>query len=357
MFLIDKYAPKTIKDVFFHKDILEQLITISKDNSIPHIIFYGPMGSGKRTLVRLFLEMLYGNDINRVHDSTYNVVGSGNSATEVVIKQSDHHIIIEPNNNNFDRYLIHDIVKTYAKKMPINMFVKQKKPFKIVLINNIDNLSYYAQTSLRRTMEIYSKNCRFILISTSLSKVIDPLVSRCLCFRVNSPPDTEIFNWVHKISLKENINLNIDQYSTIVHNSKGNIKEVLWELEIHKYGITKKSSYDTSIDKIIEVLYKSSLKTIYTLRTLIYEISITNISEKKIIKDILDKLICDNSFTLKNKYRLIKNASKYEYNFTKGRRAIMHLEAFIQTTMQVIRDNKKELHELSLLKQSRKVEK
>ncbi len=48
MFLVDKYFPKNIEDVVFNKYILEQLFIISQDDSIPHIIFYGPEGSGKK---------------------------------------------------------------------------------------------------------------------------------------------------------------------------------------------------------------------------------------------------------------------------------------------------------------------
>ena len=51
MFLIDKYAPKTIKDSIFHKDLLDFLSFISKDESIPHMIFYGPEGSGKKRII------------------------------------------------------------------------------------------------------------------------------------------------------------------------------------------------------------------------------------------------------------------------------------------------------------------
>ena len=57
MFFIDKYAPKSIEDAYFHKDELNKLKIMSKDESIPHIIFYGPEGSGKKTTINMFLEM------------------------------------------------------------------------------------------------------------------------------------------------------------------------------------------------------------------------------------------------------------------------------------------------------------
>lgn len=358
MFFIDKYSPKEINDAYFHKDIINQLMTISKDNSIPHLIFYGPPGSGKRTLVRLFLQMLYGDKASKLNNIPYNVVGSGNSSTEVFINQSDNHIVIEPNNTNFDRYLIHDVVKSYAKQVPIDIFVKRKKTFKIVLINNIDNLSYYAQTSLRRTMEIYSKNCRFILISQSLSKVIDPLISRCLCFRVNSPSDKELFSHLRYIGLKENIQLSIDQYTDILCKANGNIKKAIWDLQLYKYeDIDKKSSYEKSIEEVVKLLHLCDLGKIYTIRKLLYNISITNIDEKNMIKDILNMLLTNPKITLLNKYNLIEVASTYEHMLSKGRRPIMHLEVFIQMSMKILLQNKKELDSKKSKSKTKKVKK
>ena len=208
MFIIDENCPHDIDDAFFHKDILERLKIISADESIPHFIFYGPVGSGKKALINMFLKLLYDDTVTNVENSVYKVAGSGNNETDVIVKQSNYHIVIEPNNNNFDRYLIQEVVQEYAKRMPLNVF-SCKKVFKTVLINNVDNLSYYAQTALRRMMEKYSDTCRFILWCRSLSKVIEPLNSRCLSIRVPSPTDREMFSYVYKLSIQENITMSL----------------------------------------------------------------------------------------------------------------------------------------------------
>ena len=122
MFFINKYAPKSTDDTFIHNDILKKLKIMSKDESIPHIIFYGPSGCGKKTTINLFLEMLYNKDVHQLAECTYNVIGSGNSKKSELIKQSNYHIVIDPKNNNFDKYLIQDVVKEYAKRIPLNVF-------------------------------------------------------------------------------------------------------------------------------------------------------------------------------------------------------------------------------------------
>src|SRR3989338_10249134 len=115
MFFIDKYRPNNIGTIFFHKELFELLQNMSKDPAIPHIIFYGAHGTGKKTIINLFLEMLFDNTVHKIKSVNYNIIGSGNKSNPEEIKQSNYHIVIDPKNNNSDRYLIHDIVKEYAK--------------------------------------------------------------------------------------------------------------------------------------------------------------------------------------------------------------------------------------------------
>lgn len=335
MFFIDKYHPNTIDDVVFHKDIIERLKIISKDDAIPHIIFYGPDGSGKKTLIHLFLEMLYDKSIHKLEDSMYKVNGSGNNESDVVIKQSNYHIVIEPNNNNFDRYLIQEVVQEYARRMPLNVF-SVKKVFKTVLINNVDNLSYYAQTALRRMMEKYSDTCRFILWCRSLSKVIEPLNSRCLGIRIPSPSDDELFQHIYRVSVEEGIQLELEEYIDIVKKSNGNIKTCLWCLELKKYGFTQNNIYDTEIKRIVNIILNCDIKSVIKIRDILYNIMITNINETKILRDLLSELLENEHITIDCKYKIINTASVYEYNLMRCRREIVHLEAFIQSVMNIL---------------------
>lgn len=342
MFFIDKYAPKTIDEICFHDDIIRQLKKMSGDDSIPHIIFYGPEGSGKKTLINFFLEMIFDKHVHNLSDTNYTVTGSGNIVTQVAIKQSNYHIVIDPNNNNFDRYLIQDVVKEYAKRVPLGVFTK-KKNFKIVLINNVDNLSYYAQTSLRRTMENYSGTCRFIMWCRSLSKVIDPLRSRCYCLKIRLPTDSELLGLLINISGKEGINVKLKDYDTILELSKGNIKKSLWLLELYKFGENYETDYDDIINDIIKLLLTCNIKNIFLIRDYMYKIMITNITGSQIIKDIVEKLLEIPFIPFECKMDIVEIAATYEHNLNLGRREIIHLEAFINNIIMVLKiiDKKK----------------
>lgn len=345
MFLKDKYSPKTIDDTFFHKEIIQKLHIMSKDSMMPNIIFSGPSGAGKNTIVKLFLEMLYDSDVNKMNDVTHIVPGSGNTIHEIKIKQSNYHIVIEP--NNFDRHLIQDIVKEYAKRIPINVF-KTKIMFRTVLINDVNKLSYYAQTSLRRTMEKYSNNCRFILVSSLISKVLEPLRSRCVIFNINRPNNVELFEYIFNISINENIKINFKDICNLINKANGDIKNALWMLELIKYDIHTDNSYAMAINEIVKLIidFNNNDKTVANSKNIaqfnaiiniFYKILITNISGSLIIKDVMMKLCELDAINENKKYEIVITSAKYESRLIKGRREIIHLQGFLCKIMQILK--------------------
>ncbi len=335
MFLIDKYNPTNIKNAYFHNELLELLKLMSQDESIPHLIFYGPEGCGKKTIIKMFLEMLFDKDVNNTKDATYTVISSGNKVNEILVKQSNHHIVIEPNNTNFDRYLIQHIVKEYARRVPLDIF-KVNRAFKIVLINNLDNLSYYAQTSLRRTIENYSHTCRFVMWCNSLSRVIEPLRSRCTCKRVAAPTEDRLMQYINYVSNLENIDITLDDLLKINKNSNRNIKKALWLLELKKAKLSYKTIYDKTIKNISELILKKDLNEIQNIRNLIYNILITNIEGNKIIQNIVLELIKNNDINDELKYKMIEAGTNYEHNLLRGRHEIIHLEGFVMSIISII---------------------
>ena len=335
MFLIDKYTPLKITDAFFHQDILKLLNHMSTDEAIPHIIFYGPEGSGKKTIIKLFLEMLFDRNVHKTKDVPYKVTGSGNKAVIEKVKQSDYHITIDPKNNNFDRYLIHDIVKEYAKRRSLNIF-KSNRAFKVVLINNVDNMSYYAQTSLRRTMERYNDKCRFVMWCKSLSKVILPLQSRCICIRIPSPSDDDIFEYIFKISIKENILLGINEYVNIIRNSNGNIKQALWDLDYYKYEYNNKTDYYKSLNTISDLLMSPSLNNVMPIRHIISNLMITNLEKSTIMKDLIDRIIICPTISDNAKQQIVAESTELEYGLVKGRREILQFDPLITFVLMIL---------------------
>lgn len=336
MFLIDKYIPAIPEESIFHKSTIDMLRMISKDDSIPHMIFYGSNGSGKKTLIKMFLEMLFDETVNTVDSVKYDVVGSGNKVTEVMVEQSDYHIVINPNNNNFDKYLIQYIVKEYAKRDSLTIF-GAKRTFKVILINNVDNLSYYAQTSLRRTMEKYSDRCRFIMWCRSLSKVIVPVQSRCIPVRVSCPSNTEMIEFVLNVLAKERYKINLDKLNKTIRTSNGNIKIALWELQmLISCGRNKENIYWETIQEIVNKIVECKIENIKEIRNIVYNMMITNFEESGIIRDMTTTICKIKNISDEAKINMIELATQYEHNLVKGRREMIHIEPVVIGFMKIV---------------------
>jgi replication factor C subunit 3/5 len=336
MFYVDKYRPNKPEESYFHKDTIKKLKCMSEDTEVPHMIFYGPPGSGKMTLINIFLNMLYDDHVNKAKYVEYSVSGSGSNVKNVQIQQSQYHIVIEPNNNNFYKYLIQEVVKIYAQKKLLNVY-KSKHNFKVVLINNIDNMTYYAQTALRRTMEKYSTTCRFIMCSRSLSKVIDPLKSRCMTVRISNPTTDDIFGFLCYVASCEHFNtqLTLNDYIDIADRSDNSIKKALWLLQLKKDNIPYETTYDRSINTVCNMMMNKTTD-ISKIRKLLYNIMITNIPCDQIIKDILNFFMTNKKIDSEKKSEIMRIVSVYEHNIVRSRREILHLEAIIQKTINII---------------------
>lgn len=340
MFYIDKYIPKNINDIFFHHDIYKMLEVMSYDSSIPHLLFHGPNGSGKKTMVNIFMKMLFGKSINSVKDVKYLVSGSGNTETEEQFKQSYHHIFIEPKGNNHDRYLIHDVIKVYVSKARYNL-VESKHHFKLVVINNVDIMSESVQFSLRRTIEKYSDQCRFIIISNSISKIINPIASRCKCILVKSPFESEIIDYANFISIKENINLTIDRSAYLLQLYNGNIKNILWRLQMYKLNeiyidkIKEKLSDIKNLLKHIEIdfddnYYLDKIKNNEYDNVFIYK----NIN--KFVNDIGNEIFND----LKNLLKDTLCKKQYDYYFTNPSDYMVKVQKILNKKIKLEKKNK-----------------
>jgi len=300
MFLIDKYSLGTNK-LYFHKDIYKFLKNISEDESMPHLLFNGPDGIGKKSMIKMFLNLLFGDEVFNTKYVKYTISGSGIKSTDESFLESNYHIEIIPKGNNNDRYLIQDVVKKYAMQSSFNLY-DSKHNFKVIIIHNIHIMLPSVQFSLRRTIERYSDKCRFIITTSSLNKVIKPLISRCTCIKLSLPPPTAIINFSMNIAHKENINLSLDRLTYIIHNSN-NLKDILWYLELYKTFDIYLNCIINNFDEIKNILSSQGITNFQIIN-----------NYKKNIKNYILKL----SFLKKNNNKLINNIGNDIFNFMKS---------------------------------------
>jgi len=136
-----------------HGTIYTKLDYFYKYNKIPHIIFHGSSGSGKRTIVDNFLNKIYQYDHKKLKSNVMTV----NCAHGKGIK------------------FIRDELKFFAKT---NIKSNSGVLFKTIVLLNADNLTIDAQSALRRCIELFSSNTRFFIIVENKHKLLNPILSR-----------------------------------------------------------------------------------------------------------------------------------------------------------------------------------
>ena len=136
-----------------HKKIKEKLQFFITENKIPHIIFYGPSGGGKRIILNEFIQNIYNKDKQKINQYVMYV----NCAHSKGIR------------------FIRDDLKFFAKT---NIHNKNNNLFKSIVLFNADKLTMDAQSALRRCIEQFSHTTRFFILVENENRLLKPILSR-----------------------------------------------------------------------------------------------------------------------------------------------------------------------------------
>jgi len=197
----EKYRPKTLNDIVDQKEIVERLKSFAKSRNVPHCIFAGPPGTGKTTAALCLARDLYG-DVYREHIMELNA--------------SDERGI----------NVVRETVKTFARVKSIGEI-----PFKIMILDEADNMTADAQQALRRTMERYTETCRFIMCANYSGKIIEPIQSRCAPFRFTYLPREEHDRCLKAMAEKEKVKLSSEGVDAIFEVCSGDLRRAINTLQ------------------------------------------------------------------------------------------------------------------------------
>jgi replication factor C small subunit len=123
--------------------------------------------------------------------------------------------------------VIRERVKEFARTAPVG-----KAPFKLVILDEADNMTSDAQQALRRIMEIYAQNTRFILLANYVSRIIDPIISRCAVFRFSPLPRNLMAERLKYIAEREGITIKEDAIDVIYELSEGDMRKAINLLQV-----------------------------------------------------------------------------------------------------------------------------
>nr|CAG8523012.1 11423_t:CDS:2 [Entrophospora candida] len=226
----DKYKPDTFQNLNYHEDISKRLKTLASSDDFPHLLVYGPSGAGKKTRIACTLRELFGDGVLRIKSDQQTVTPPSNKKFEVNIIASNYHIEISPSDVGIhDRIVIQQLIKDIAQTQQIDASARHK--FKVVIIDEAESLTREAQAALRRTMEKYMTNLRIILCCNTISRIIEPIRSRCLLIRVPAPTIDEITSILFKIAREERVNLPNRIARNIAESSNRNLRKAILTFE------------------------------------------------------------------------------------------------------------------------------
>ncbi|MEM4224412.1 MAG: replication factor C small subunit [Desulfurococcaceae archaeon] len=193
----EKYRPRSLVEVVNQKEVVERLKKFVAEKNVPHMLFAGPPGTGKTTVAHAFAHDLYGENYRQYM---------------LELNASDERSIT----------VIRSKVKEFARSK-----VTGEVPFKIVLLDEADNMTADAQQALRRLMELYSANTRFILTANYPSKIIEPIQSRCAVFRFTPLKKEDVVGRLMYICQNENIKCYDKALELIYELSEGDMRKAI----------------------------------------------------------------------------------------------------------------------------------
>ncbi|EEY69694.1 replication factor C subunit 3 [Phytophthora infestans T30-4] len=340
MLWVDKYRPTSLSSLDFHPEVTKRLSNLSQSSDLPHLLVYGPSGAGKKTRIMALLRALYGDGALKVRLEHKSFKAPNRSTkVEITTVASNFHIEMNPSDvGNNDRLVVQEVLKEIAQYHLAD--TNAHRPFKVVLLMEVDRLSKNAQHALRRTMEKYTATCRLILCCNNPSKVIDPLRSRCLGVRVGAPTTDDICTILQGVCSKEGLDYCAPLGKEIALKSERNLRRALLMLEtcrVQNYPFSPDQQiqlpaweeYICSLAKV--VLQEQSPAGLLKAREMIYELISNCVPSEVILKVLCRELMSRLDDDLK--HELVQWASYYEHRMQRGSKDIFHFEAFLAKFM------------------------
>jgi len=303
---VEKYRPKKLSEIINQTEIIGSLETLIKvPTDMPHLLFSGSAGVGKTTTALCLSRQILG-------EKNYNL----NSILE--LNASDERGI--------------EMVRVKVKK-----FSKWSGfadiPFKIIILDEADEMTSAAQTALRRIIEDASKICRFILIANNVSKIIEPIQSRCAAFKFTSVSEEDVIARLEEIAKKEKVKVDKKGLNAIYEYTEGDLRHAinLMQATASLGGITEENvkvsaglTKTSDVDEILKIALSG--KVVEAREKMIELIKVYGMSESDFLKYL-------NSAVFKSKHAklsdILQVIAKYDYRILVGANSEIQLSAML----------------------------
>jgi replication factor C small subunit len=325
---VEKYRPKRIEQIVNQKDIIISLTNlIKKPNEIPHLLFAGPAGVGKTTTALCLSMELLGEEWKR---DTLEL----NASDERGIK------------------MVRERVKEFAAVIKLPSGTNEKgeysnkneKPYRIIILDEADEMTSEAQTALRRIIEDSSKTTRFIIICNYLSQIIEPIQSRCAIFHFTRLEEEDVLEYLRMICKQENIDFQEEALSKIYRFTEGDLRHSINILQTASgYGHVSIKNVTSAMGlsgkaKVGEVIRLALIGKFNDARTKLLELLfVYGLSDTDFFKYTYQEI---KDMDIKNIDEIMSIMAEYDYRVSVGAHSEIQLTAFLAQLCNIGSGNK-----------------
>ncbi|MCH8085211.1 MAG: replication factor C small subunit [Thaumarchaeota archaeon] len=303
---VEKYRPQTLSAIVNQKEIIGSLEALIKDPTVqdmPHLLFSGSAGVGKTTTALCLSRQIL---------KEYTTVCT------LELNASDERGI----------EMVREKVKKFSKYAGM-----VDVPFKIIILDEADEMTSAAQTALRRTIEDASKICRFILIANNVSKIIEPIQSRCAAFKFTTIAEEDVIARLEEIAKREKVKTDKKGLKAIYDYTEGDLRHAinLMQATASLGGINEENvkisaglTKTSDVDEVLKIALSG--KVAEAREKMIELIKVYGMSESDFLKYL-------NSAVFKSKHTnlsdILQVIAKYDYRILVGANSEIQLSAML----------------------------
>ena len=277
---------------------------LKNQSELPHLLFSGSAGVGKTTAALCVSREILGE-----HWRDYTLE----------LNASDERGI--------------NMVRERVKKFSRFAGLDTEIPFKIIILDEADEMTTDAQTALRRIIEDTAKICRFILIANNLSKIIEPIQSRCVVFKFTRISTKEILSQLKSISKKEKIKADEKGLNDISDYTDGDLRHAI---NILQAAASSGSVTESTVKSVVGLTKTKDVQDVLKLALngkisdsrdkMIELIKVYGMSESDFLKYITQAVFNSKSNSLEKMLEII---AKYDYRVLVGANPEIQLSALL----------------------------
>jgi len=287
MLWTEKYRPSKLEHIIGQEHFVLDAKTWVEENNMPNVLLYGNAGNGK--------------------------TGAGIVLGKEILKDSFKENFYEVNASD-DRKL--EMVRTTIKEVAQSRSIGGV-PFKIMLLDEMDGMTGDAQNALKRIMERYSNNIRFVITCNNRNKIVFPIQSRCANYHFKPLSNNSVKQVLKSILSKENIDrFSDEELDSFIYAMNGDMRRAITELQAAKSsGTTLKKQVSASLDDFKKLIMKMNQRNTSALGD-IHDMIYYGLSMKEICLGLHDAVIEMDELDSTTKFKFLRTIGESEWRST-----------------------------------------